>query len=98
MSHSTDKIAHRVARRFMYGYTAETEWEKMIASTLLEQTGVNDAEKEFFDVAMQNIADEMEFEADKLEDMDPGDMADSQYDDFVRGVMEAADEVGLIES
>lgn len=97
MSRTKEKVAHRVARRFLYGYTPEGEWEKMIASTLIEQTGIDDAEQEFFELAMENIADEMEFEEDKLEDMDPGDMEDGQYDDFVRGVMEAADEAGLIE-
>ena len=92
------KMITRIATRHLWGYEASTEWEKMIGSELIEQTGVDDAEKSFFEKAMKNIADEMEKDVEELKDMDPGDMTEEGYDDFVRGVMEAADEEGLIDS
>jgi hypothetical protein len=92
-----ERIARRVASRFLYGYDPSTEWEKMVGEVLTQQGVTDDASKDVFDKALSNAADEMEMDTDELKDMDPEEMESSQYDDFVRGVMEAADEAGLIE-
>lgn len=92
----SNRIASKVADRYLYGFDPSGEWEKMIAEQLIQNTGVDNADKAFFDTAKKNVADEMEITVKELEDMDPSDLEDDKYDDLVRGVMEAADEEGLI--
>lgn len=87
-----NSMTRRVARRALFAYEAEGDFEKMVGEIATQNLGVTDAPEEFFDKVKEKVKDKHDVDdpADVLDDSD-------QYDDLTRHVHDVADEMGLID-
>jgi hypothetical protein len=83
------KVAQDIALRV--AYEASGDVEKVLASLLVQNTGVQDAPKEFFEKAKKELEQEVD---GSLEDA----IKDSEsYGELTENVIQVADDMGLLE-